>query len=110
MSEINAYIRSNPGGAGTPRLEPAETCGRKWRVAGDDPTRLAVAERIRAAVAALDLSPVDPGLRVTVSIGVAGGAAGDGRREDIVQRADEALYRAKATGRNRVEAATRTVA
>jgi diguanylate cyclase (GGDEF)-like protein len=61
-------------------------------------------ERVRAAVAAREL--VDPAgrpLRVTVSVGV---AAHPGRgvesRDDLVRAADEALYRAKTSGRDRV--------
>jgi diguanylate cyclase (GGDEF)-like protein len=42
---------------------------------------------------------------VTVSVGVAT-LAPDESGEDLIQRADQALYRAKEEGRNRVEAAT----
>lgn len=66
-----------------------------------------VGERIRAAVAELrvttDTEP--PGvLSVTVSLGIAAypeTKAADG--EDLIRRADRALYRAKKTGKNRVE-------
>lgn len=40
---------------------------------------------------------------VTISAGVAAGVPGDGEPYDVLRRADEALYRAKANGRNRVE-------
>jgi diguanylate cyclase (GGDEF)-like protein len=43
---------------------------------------------------------VSPGLRVTVSIGLAAGPVAS--TEDLVRQADEALYRAKAAGRDRV--------
>ncbi len=62
---------------------------------------LHVAERVRGAVEALDLTVVRPGLRSTVSIGV----AELGTREDQLewmQRADTGLYAAKDAGRNRV--------
>ncbi|HSP33688.1 MAG TPA: diguanylate cyclase [Thermoanaerobaculia bacterium] len=57
-----------------------------------------VAERIVEAVRALRI-PHREGI-VTVSAGVAIGDA-----DDLIRRADEALYRAKANGRNRVEMA-----
>lgn len=62
-----------------------------------------VAERLRAAVERLDWADVDPGLHVTVSIGVAERAAGDTAFAPLLKRADDSLYRAKETGRNRVE-------
>jgi diguanylate cyclase (GGDEF)-like protein len=60
------------------------------------------AERLRAAVAALNVLP-DPKLRVTISIGIAESAAGESPA-DFLSRIDRALYRAKHNGRNRVEA------
>ena len=42
-------------------------------------------------------------LRVTLSIGVAAQADGDSSVSDVIGRADRALYRAKARGRNNVE-------
>lgn len=72
------------------------------------------AERLRAALAGIEIPRPGNGgiLRLTVSIGVAGCAAGDGRIEHALKRADAALYRAKAQGRNRVvvEAAELSVA
>lgn len=46
-----------------------------------------------------------PGVRVTVSIGVAEHGAGDAALASVIRRADAALYEAKAGGRNRVVAA-----
>lgn len=63
----------------------------------------AIAERLREAVAQADC-PLAPGhaVSVTVSIGVA--LVGDSEAFDqAVARADEALYRAKRAGRDRVE-------
>ena len=59
----------------------------------------AVAERIRAAAEA---STLVEGVRYTLSAGVATWARGDGL-EQLAARADAALYRAKMTGRNRVQ-------
>jgi diguanylate cyclase (GGDEF)-like protein len=59
------------------------------------------AERLRAAVEALAL-PHPAGGTVTVSAGVAGTAEGC-RPDELFELADQALYRAKADGRNRVE-------
>lgn len=61
---------------------------------------LAVAERIRAGV---EQARAQPGC--TVSIGVATSVPGEGTMDTILGRADEALYRAKAAGRNCVRAA-----
>ncbi len=61
---------------------------------------LVVAERIRAGV---EQARAQPGC--TVSIGVATSVPGEGTIDTILGRADEALYRAKAGGRNCVRAA-----
>lgn len=60
---------------------------------------LELCERIRARVAAHDWAALVPGLRVTVSIGVATTPPHDAA--PLVGRADAALYRAKRAGRNR---------
>ena len=46
------------------------------------------------------------GLSVTISIGVATSATDESSPEAVIKSADKALYRAKESGRNRVEAAT----
>ena len=69
--------------------------------AGGDPETLA--ERLRSAVAAAPFPGVAGGLAITVSIGVTRVGAGDGHLDDLLRRADRALYRAKAGGRDRVE-------
>jgi diguanylate cyclase (GGDEF)-like protein len=65
-----------------------------------------VAERIRGGVAALDLDDLVPGLRVTISLGVAALDRHDADFASLLDRADKALYRAKESGRDRVEVAT----
>lgn len=63
-----------------------------------------VADRLRVAIAALSFGKGECEFRVTASFGIAECRPGDGI-EDVLRRADEALYRAKEGGRNRVEAA-----
>lgn len=62
-----------------------------------------VAERIRGAVeaTAIELRP-DLQLRLTLSIGVSCWRHADGQSTDVLERADRALYQAKAQGRNAV--------
>jgi diguanylate cyclase (GGDEF)-like protein len=62
---------------------------------------LAAAERFRERVAALDVSRHTPGRQVTISVGVTRLVAGD-TLSSLLRRADEALYAAKAGGRNQV--------
>jgi diguanylate cyclase (GGDEF)-like protein len=64
---------------------------------------LAVAERIRAAVAATPLDLGDERRQVTVSVGVAMSNETGPSLQALFAAADRALYRAKAKGRNRVE-------
>jgi len=65
------------------------------------------AERTRAAVANHAFRGKDSNLQgdLTVSIGVATLSAGMRKIEELVHDADQALYRAKAQGRNRIELA-----
>ena len=60
-----------------------------------------VAERIRLAVADLAIPAHEEGAKITVSIGVAACLPGE-NSNDLLRRADDALYRAKEGGRNRV--------
>lgn len=62
-----------------------------------------VAERIRRAVESLALPPEVSAGELTVSIGVAVFHRESDTFESLVRRADEALYRAKDKGRNRIE-------
>jgi two-component system, cell cycle response regulator len=64
----------------------------------------AVAERLRLAVASVPFTirESDDRLPITVSIGVTRAIAGGDDRDRLLKRADDALYRAKADGRDRV--------
>jgi diguanylate cyclase (GGDEF)-like protein len=66
----------------------------------------ATAERIRVSVAARPVVTAGLSVPITVSAGCACGPASD--PEDLIRRADDALYRAKDEGRNRVVAAEPT--
>lgn len=67
----------------------------------DPITSLLAAERIRARVGV----PVEDGINVSVSVGVAMRTKGESY-ESLIDRADQALYAAKANGRDRVEVAS----
>ena len=68
---------------------------------------LAVAERIRADVAEKVVSPEEgDDVRFTVSVGVANHPLDAATAHRLVEAADNAMYVAKRTGKNRVETAT----
>lgn len=64
---------------------------------------VAAVERLRLAVAETPFSLAGKKISITLSGGVSAFRADDTSFEDILRRADDALYVAKATGRNRVE-------
>jgi diguanylate cyclase (GGDEF)-like protein len=78
----------------------------------DEPGALTVAERVRAAVLRLKIphAPSAPNPTMTVSIGV---AVSDGRSKtsakQLYESADQALYKAKRLGRNRIATANMVV-
>jgi diguanylate cyclase (GGDEF)-like protein len=75
-------------------------------VGATPPPALEALERIRSAVAARDWSQAAgvkaPGVMVTMSAGIAGFRKGE-TAEQLINRADAALYDAKRAGRNRIE-------
>lgn len=72
-------------------------------------TSLAHAEhlgkRLCEVVAALTMDDVTPGLRATISVGVAEATENDESADNLLLRADTALYEAKNSGRNCVRVA-----
>ena len=60
------------------------------------------AERLRAAISEAAFRVEDTSVPITASFGVAACEAGDGSIADVFKRADDALYKAKAAGRNKV--------
>lgn len=63
-----------------------------------------IAESMRKAFHETAQYEIAPAVVATLSIGVAAGRAGSDSLADILQRADEAVYRSKHAGRDRVEA------
>ena len=86
---------------------PARFGGEEFAVLLRNPSpavAIEVGERVRRSVSALDLRRLGvPG--VSVSVGVAVADASDEPLDEIIDRADQALYRAKRAGRDRVVAA-----
>jgi diguanylate cyclase (GGDEF)-like protein len=72
---------------------------------GDLGEAIAVADRVRRNFASAAARFAEDGISPTVSVGVTLGLDAKAEVEDLLVIADEALYRAKANGRNRVEAA-----
>lgn len=70
-----------------------------------------VAERVRQLIESHQIETPDGSgasqtIQIRISIGVAGLSASVGSKEELIQAADQALYRAKQEGRNRVIVAT----
>jgi diguanylate cyclase (GGDEF)-like protein len=65
---------------------------------------LSVGERIRCVVQERPVKLTTTELWVTLSIGIATAHSGDRDFDMLLSRADQALYKAKHNGRNRVEA------
>jgi diguanylate cyclase (GGDEF)-like protein len=80
-------------------------------VSGEDPAcACRIAERVREVVGAAPLTVGGTVVTMTVSVGVAALEERDQKWEDILHRADEALYHAKQHGRNRVSVHGRDLA
>ncbi|MEP3050991.1 MAG: GGDEF domain-containing protein [Erythrobacter sp.] len=82
------------------RIGGEEFCIAVWNCENDPAERLA--ERIRQAFARLELSGLNDDVRLTASFGVATACKGE-TYERLFARADQALFQAKSSGRDRVE-------
>ncbi|MBD2842251.1 GGDEF domain-containing protein [Erythrobacter rubeus] len=91
----------------TGRIGGEEFCIAVWNC--DNRAAENLAERIRMAFGSQEHTALGEGIRLTASFGVATAREGEGYAQ-LFARADEALYRAKASGRNRVENAERQMA
>ncbi len=65
---------------------------------------LLAAERLREAIQTAPLTYPEGTLTLTASFGVAALTANDRHLDELIERADRSLYKAKQAGRNRVEA------
>jgi diguanylate cyclase (GGDEF)-like protein len=103
LTSVAQLIRENaPAGASIGRLG-----GEEFAMVLRESLKnaVALAERVRAAVAENPIETREVTLPVTISIGVAQSDAEGSASADLLRRADEQLYRAKEEGRNRVCAA-----
>jgi diguanylate cyclase (GGDEF)-like protein len=64
---------------------------------------LVVAERVRSSIARQPITTLAGDVALTVSLGVAAAEKAPRGADELIQAADDALYRAKRGGRNRVE-------
>jgi diguanylate cyclase (GGDEF)-like protein len=71
----------------------------------DAAAALQIAERLRREIHDMSLDHLVPGLRLSVSLGVTAKRPEQDTLDQLLKRADRALYRAKELGRNRVELA-----
>jgi diguanylate cyclase (GGDEF)-like protein len=88
---------------------PARFGGEEFLVllpGADDDEALAQAERLRACIQSEEIAWGDDVLTVTTSIGLSAVRPTDERVDEVLARADKALYQAKGEGRNRVVRAT----
>jgi diguanylate cyclase (GGDEF)-like protein len=68
----------------------------------DELAAVDLCQRLRRSIEADDWETIRPGLRVTVSLGVCA-RTDENDVEELLERADSSMYRAKRAGRNRVE-------
>ncbi len=100
---INDMVRESDAAG---RIGGEEFCIAVWNCENEPAERLA--ERIRKAFAQLEHLGLNQDIRLTASFGVASARKGE-TYESLFARADSALYKAKANGRDRVEVAEKAV-
>jgi len=61
-----------------------------------------VAEKIRRSIESIEINIDNHQLRFTISIGISDLKSTDSNIDNVILRADEALYNAKESGRNQV--------
>ena len=69
------------------------------------PSAFHIAQRLREIVSKEKVTVEQMNISFTISLGVANAQAFDSHAEDVIKRADQALYQSKAEGRNRVSLA-----
>lgn len=94
---INQMVRESDTAG---RIGGEEFCIAVWNCTNDPAEQLA--ERIRQAFVRLEHAGLNDDIRLTASFGVATAREGEAY-EHLFARADAALYRAKSSGRDRVE-------
>ncbi|EAR62446.1 GGDEF domain-containing protein [Neptuniibacter caesariensis] len=75
----------------------------------DEATALLIAERVRKSIAQHKITDRHDSLSITASFGVAVWRREEGDIQPAVYRADQAMYKAKNSGRNKVVAFTRVI-
>jgi len=61
-----------------------------------------IGDRLRNRVESLEIPHRESGIKITISIGASPSSGDDMSIDDVLQRSDSALYRAKENGRNRI--------
>lgn len=97
----NTLLENTKGGDLVARFGGEEFCILLRNINQDDALR--VASKIRIAMQNQVVKYKEHEIKFTVSIGVCKMAADNSNFDEAITRADEALYRAKTSGRNRVE-------
>jgi diguanylate cyclase (GGDEF)-like protein len=109
------YVLKEFARAGGETLRPGDLLGR-W--GGEEfllvspgstlPVGMAALERLRTLIYRIHLPPSGVGLRVSLSAGIAACDASVNSLDELIARADKALYAAKSAGRDRVSIADAT--
>jgi diguanylate cyclase (GGDEF)-like protein len=98
-------LRSTVAESGQPLGEERPSASAAALVDGNTGAALSVAERIRSSIAGEVFGSPDAPVSITVSVGVASFPVHAASVDDLVEAADQAVYRAKRRGKNCVELA-----